>query len=139
MIRPLRAGAIAVLLASPTMPGAIQAAAFAQSQPEATAPAAAQTTPAAPATAVPPVAPQPPAAWPRATAEELLRYVDAIGAEGLDPADYDADGLRAALAGSDAAALATVANQIFLKLAADLSGGSVRGTGRVDWHMPDAG
>ena len=83
--------------------------------------------------------PQPPANWRRDTAEELLRYVDAVGAEGLDPADYSPDALRAAIAGSDDAALTAVANRIFLKLAADLSGGSVRGTSRVDWHMPDAG
>jgi murein L,D-transpeptidase YcbB/YkuD len=139
MTRPIRAAALAILLASPTMPGAIQAAAFAQAQTDTATPAATQAPQTTPATPAPPVVPQPPANWPRATAEELLRYVDAVGAEGLDPAAYNADGLRAALAGSDEAALTLVANQIFLKLAGDLSGGSVRGTGRVDWHMPDAG
>jgi murein L,D-transpeptidase YcbB/YkuD len=131
MIRPFRNAALALLLASPTMPGAIQTAAFAQSQP--------QSGP----QSVPMLAPTPPAApapvWRRETAEELLRYVEAVGVEGLDPAAYSPDRLRAAIATGNETAITPVANQIFLRLASDLSGGSVRGRGRVDWHMPDAG
>jgi murein L,D-transpeptidase YcbB/YkuD len=131
MIRPLRTGALALLLASPTMPGAIQTAALAQSQPQA------QPEPATPAL-VPP-APAPAPMWRRDTAQELLTYVEAVGAEGLDPAAYGPERLRAALAASDDAALSAVASQTFLRLTADLSGGSVRGNDRVDWHMPNAG
>ncbi|HST36816.1 MAG TPA: L,D-transpeptidase family protein, partial [Allosphingosinicella sp.] len=47
--------------------------------------------------------------------------------------------LRPAIAGSDEAQLNNVAGPIFMKLAADLSGGSVRGRARVDWHMTYAG
>ena len=130
MIRPLRNTALALLLASPTMPGAIQTAALAQSQ----APPDAQPAP----VAVPP-APAPAPIWSRETAAELLRYVEGVGAEGLDPADYSLDRLRAAIAAGDEAAITPVASQAFLKLAADLSGGSVRGRGRVDWHMADSG
>ena len=122
-MRPLRTTALALLLASPTMPGAIQTAALAQAQPATAAP--------------PPAAPAPAPVWRRDTAQELLRYVENIGAEGLDPAAYGPDRLRAALAGTDDAALSTVASQIFLRLAGDLSGGAVRGSSRVDWHMPD--
>jgi len=128
MIRPLRNGALALLLASPTMPGAIQSAALAQSQPQLGIEPVPLATPPAPA----PI-------WRRETAEELLRYVEGIGAEGLDPAGYSLDRLRAVIATGNEAAITPVANQVFLKLAADLSGGSVRGQGRVDWHMADVG
>jgi len=127
MIRPVRNGALALLLASPTMPGAIQTAALAQPQPQ---PPAAAATPARPA-------PMP--TWRRETAEELLRYVENVGVEGLDPAAYSPDRLRAAIATGNEATITPIANQIFLKLAADLSGGAVRGRSRVDWHMPDSG
>ncbi|HYI65190.1 MAG TPA: L,D-transpeptidase family protein [Allosphingosinicella sp.] len=132
MIRPFRNGALALLLASPTMPGAIQTAALAQSQPQ----SGAEPVAAAPA---PPPAPAPAPAWRRDTAEELLRYVEGVAPEGLDPASYSPDRLRAAIAAGDESAITPVATPIFLKLAADLSGGSVRGRGRVDWHMPDSG
>src|ERR1044072_4578532 len=130
MIRPLRNATPALLLASPTMPGAIETAALAQSQ----APAAAQPLPSVPAPT-----PAPVANWRRDTADELLRYMEAIGAAGLDPASYGPEPLRAALMTGNDNAITTVANDIFLKLAADLSGGSVRGRSRVDWHMPDSG
>jgi len=128
MTRAVRLSALVVLLASPTMPGAIQTAALAQAQVQAPAPAA-------PLAAQPAPAPAP--VWRRDTAQELLTYVEQIGQEGLDPADYGPDRLREALAGADEAALTQVATPIFLKLAADLSGGSVRGRSRVDWHMTD--
>ena len=133
MIRTFRNGALALLLASPTMPGAIQTAAFAQAEPAAPA-----TVPVQPPQAVAPApAPQPPL-WRVAAAEELLRYIDSIGEEGLEPAAYAPDRLRQALAGGDPAQLNAVASQTFLKLVTDLSGGQVRGDSRVDWHLPDS-
>lgn len=122
MIKSLRISALVVLLASPTMPGAIQAAALDQAQ----------------AVPVPPPPPAP-VAWRVEAARELLAYVENIGVEGLSPAAYSADRLAAAIATRNEAAITPVANQIFLKVAADLSGGSVRGRSRVDWHMPDVG
>jgi murein L,D-transpeptidase YcbB/YkuD len=121
MIKTFRISALVVLLASPTMPGAIQAAALDQAQ-------------AAPAAPVPPPAPS---AWRTAAARELLAYVQNVGAEGLSPASYSPERLAAAIATGDEAAITPVADQIFLRLAADLSGGSVRGRSRVDWHIPD--
>ena len=129
MTRALRLSALVVLLASPTMPGAIQTAARAQAQ--------------APAQPQPGVIqglnpqPEPPGNWRRDTAQELLLYIEQVGQEGLDPSDYGADRLCAALAGSDDAALSQAATPIFLRLVSDLSGGSVRGRSRVDWHMSD--
>ena len=108
-------------------------------------PTAAQNAPApVPAPATPPAtppaaapAPAPLAAdWSRKDAEALLAYVEGVGAEGLDPADYKPDSLREAIEAKseamDAAATAT-----FLKLAGDLMFGHVRGDDRIDWHVRD--
>jgi murein L,D-transpeptidase YcbB/YkuD len=120
MIKSLRNAALIVLLATPTMPGAIQAAALDQEQP-----------PAAPAPA--------PVNWRLNDARELLDYVRNIGVEGLTPAAYGPDRLAAAIETGDRAQVTPIATEIFLKLATDLSGGQVRGRSRVDWFMPDAG
>ena len=45
--------------------------------------------------AVPP--PLPPVVWDVASAQELLAYIERIGVEGLNPADYDPAGLQAAI------------------------------------------
>jgi len=120
----LKVSALAVALASPTMPGAIQTAALAQE-------------------AAVPVAPAPPATvavlWQRDSARELLTYVDRVGAEGLDPASYNPDRLRQALATGDDAAITPAATELFRALSTDLSGGAVRGRSRVQWFMPDIG
>jgi L,D-transpeptidase YcbB len=124
MIKSLRNAALVVLLATPTMPGAIQAAALDQEQPP----------------AVPPPAPVPaPVTWRMNDARELLEFVQNIGVEGLTPAAYGPDRLAAAIESGDQARVSPVATQIFLQLATDLSGGQVRGRSRVDWFMPDAG
>jgi murein L,D-transpeptidase YcbB/YkuD len=126
MTRTARLAALALLLASPTMPGAIQTAALAQ-----------QSDPAVQAPPATPLPPAQPLVWRTSAAEELLRYIEGIGREGLDPASYSPDRLREALRGGDPAALSSVANATFLKLTADLSGGFVRGNSRVQWYMPD--
>ena len=120
MIKSLRNAALLVLLATPTMPGAIQAAALDQEQP-----------PAPPAPA--------PVAWRMNDARELLEYVQNIGAEGLSPAAYRPERLAAAIETRDLAQVTPVASEIFLQLATDLSGGQVRGRSRVDWFIPNAG
>lgn len=117
-MKSLRYAALVVLLATPTMPGAMQAAALEQEQP--------------------PVVPPPaPVGWRLNDARELLDYVRDIGAEGLTPAAYGPDRLAAAIDSGDAARVTPVANQIFLQLAQDLSGGAVRGRSRASWYMPD--
>jgi murein L,D-transpeptidase YcbB/YkuD len=88
-------------------------------QPQAAAPANAQSS------------------WSAKGATQLLAYVDQVGADGLNPASYSPDRLRAAM--GDEAARSRVADEIFLKLAADLSGGSVRGADRVSWYMAPSG
>ena len=108
MIKSLRNTALVVLLATPTMPGAIQAAALDQEQPPATAPQPASVS------------------WRLNDARELLDYVQNIGAEGIAPASYGPERLAAAIDSGDRARVTPIATEIFLQLAADLSGGQVR-------------
>jgi murein L,D-transpeptidase YcbB/YkuD len=119
MNKLFRLSSLGILLASPTVPVAMEGAASAQVQPAVQVPAP----------------PLPAAIWTRDTAQALLAYVDGVGAEGLNPAAYGPDRLRAAIASGDDAQIASTATDTFLRLANDLSGGSVRGNARVDWHM----
>ncbi len=123
----LKLSAMIVLLASPTMPGAIQAAAAQQSNPVQLVPPQLGYQPVQPVSTV----------WQRDAAERLLDYVGAIGAEGLDPAAYSIEELRGALATGDDAVISPVADRIYLRLVTDLSGGAVRGNARGEWYMPD--
>jgi L,D-transpeptidase YcbB len=125
MIRYLRASALALLLASPTMPGAIQTAALAQTSPRLSYQEPAQ------------LPPQPASVWRRSAVSELVAYIEQVDREGLEPQAYSLDRLRTALDAGDEATWSQLANGAFLKLTADLSGGHVRGDSRVDWHMPD--
>ncbi|HYJ31265.1 MAG TPA: L,D-transpeptidase family protein [Allosphingosinicella sp.] len=119
MNKLFRISTLAALLASPTLPMAIESAAIAQVQPA----------------APPPVAPLPAVVWTRDAAEALLTYVEGVGAEGLDPDTYAPERLRSAIASRDDAQLGGAATDTFMRLATDLSGGAVRGNARVDWHM----
>ncbi len=94
--------------------------------------------PAAPVAAPPVAAPAPVLAadWSRKDARALLAYVEAVDAEGLDPADYKPDVLRDAVE-TESEALDSVATATFLKLAGDLMFGHVRGDDRIDWHVKD--
>jgi murein L,D-transpeptidase YcbB/YkuD len=105
-------------------------------------PALAQTPaakPAAPAPAVTAPAPAPApvrADWSRKDAEELLKFIEGIDAEGLDPADYNSGALRDAIE-TKGEMLDSVATATFLKVAGDLMYGHVRGDSRVDWYVKD--
>jgi murein L,D-transpeptidase YcbB/YkuD len=76
-------------------------------------------------------------AWTREAATDLLAYVDRVAEDGLDPADYRPDELRAAIAGSDETGLRTVATDVFLRLSADLALGHAKPEDRLDWHFKD--
>ncbi len=99
------------------------------------------TPQAQPATQVPQAAPAPlpppPPLWSIADAQELLAFIRAIGAEGLDPADYDPKGLAAALNSGDPMRLSQVASEHFDHVASDLALGHVRGKDRIDWWIKD--
>jgi murein L,D-transpeptidase YcbB/YkuD len=75
--------------------------------------------------------------WTIAAAQDLLDYVERIDEEGLDPADYDPQRLRAGIAAEDEAALSATATDVFLKVSSDLALGHVRGYSRMDWHVGD--
>jgi murein L,D-transpeptidase YcbB/YkuD len=111
----------------------------------AAAQSAAELKPAAPppgVTAGPPAPiPAPPVIvagdWKKRDAQDLLAFIDAVGAEGLDPADYDRAALADAIDAKNDAALSQVATKAFVKVANDLTYGHVRADGRIDWHVKD--
>nr|WP_246333147.1 L,D-transpeptidase family protein [Sphingomicrobium lutaoense] len=75
--------------------------------------------------------------WQLADVEALLSYIDGVGAEGLAPADYDPEGLRAAMRSGDPATISAAATERFNLLSSDLALGHARGEDRVDWHIVD--
>jgi murein L,D-transpeptidase YcbB/YkuD len=66
-----------------------------------------------------------------------LSFIEGIGQEGLDPADYDPQGLAAALQGGDPMKLSEVATDRFKRVSSDLALGHVRGKDRIDWSIKD--
>jgi murein L,D-transpeptidase YcbB/YkuD len=82
-----------------------------------------------------PAASTPHPRWDRADAAALLQAIGDARFEGLDPADYDAAGVRRALAGGNPDQLDATATRVALKLAGDYLQGHVRGRARVDWHI----
>ncbi|MDQ3246937.1 MAG: L,D-transpeptidase family protein, partial [Pseudomonadota bacterium] len=85
----------------------------------------------------PPPAPLPPPRWDPRDAQELAAFIQQVGAEGLDPADYDVRGLVDALASGNEAAISAAATDRFNRVSADLALGHVRGAARQDWHVTD--
>jgi len=82
-------------------------------------------------------APLPPVIWDLASAEQLLGYIQRIGAEGLDPADYDPEGLAAAIQTGNPLAISAAATQRFDLLSSDLALGHVKKPARIDWYVTD--
>jgi L,D-transpeptidase YcbB len=67
----------------------------------------------------------------------LLRYIEHVGQEGLNPAAYEPSALRMAIDAGEGADLNGVATRTFLRLSSDLALGYARGPVRIDWHMDD--
>jgi murein L,D-transpeptidase YcbB/YkuD len=132
--------AFALFCAASALPFAAEAQ---QAAPPAAPPVQAQQGPASaapvqqpqPAPAEP--APLPPPPWTVPDAQALLAYVQAIGKEGLSPADYAPRDLTAALSAGDPIKLNQIASDIFSRVASDLALGHVRGKDRVDWSIKD--
>jgi len=129
--RNRRTRIVAILLAVSALPYAARA----QQQP---VPAQPQATvqPPAPVPLVEP-APLPPPLWEIADVQQLLGFIRQIDKEGLDPVDYDPQGLEAALRSGDPVALSAAATDRFNRLSSDLALGHVRGKDRIDWHIKD--
>jgi murein L,D-transpeptidase YcbB/YkuD len=157
--------AVALVMAAPAfaqvktgLATQVRAPAAAQPKPAVTA----QPKPAARAQAAPPVTPEgavpgnpdyapqaaqpvtppappvlPPAVWDLVSAEDLLRYIQQVGKEGLNPADYDPDGLTAALQTGNPAIVSPVATDRFNRLSSDLALGHVKKPARIDWYVAD--
>ena len=86
---------------------------------------------------MPEPAPLPPPIWAPQDVQELLTFIQSVGAEGLDPRDYDPAGLTAALASRNPMAISQAASDRFNRLADDLALGHVRGNDRVGWSIVD--
>jgi murein L,D-transpeptidase YcbB/YkuD len=81
--------------------------------------------------------PLPPAMWDVASAQELLAYIQQIGVEGLNPADYDPAGLAAAIQTGNPAMISPAATQRFDLVSSDRALGHVKKAGRTDWFLVD--
>ena len=127
-----RFNAFAFLCGAAALPVAAQA-----QQPVAVQQQTVPAPPTAPSTIVPEPAPLPPALWNVSDAQQLLTYIQAIGKEGLDPADYDPSGLTAAIQAGDPMAMSAAATDRFNRLSSDLALGHVRGKDRIDWWIKD--
>ena len=92
-------------------------------------PSIAQTTP------VPP--PLPPAVWDAPSALALIAYIQQVGAEGLNPADYDPAGLQAAVETGNPSVFSAAATERFNLLSSDLALGHVKKPARIDWWVVD--
>lgn len=102
-------------------------------------PAEAASTPVEQALTLPP-APDYPAVmqWPVAHASKLLQVVESIAAEGLKPADYRPEELRAAIAAGPGAQLDEAASRTFTWLVEDLRDGRTPMESRRQWFVVDS-
>jgi murein L,D-transpeptidase YcbB/YkuD len=85
----------------------------------------------------PPPPPVPPVVWDMRSAQDLLYYIQQIGAEGLNPADYDPDGLKAAIASGDPMRMSQEATARFNRVSNDLALGHVNKAARIQWFVVD--
>ena len=89
------------------------------------------------AEAAPPPPPLPPALWDGYNAQALYYYLLEVGRDGLNPADYDPEGLRVAMAAGDPVAMSKEATDRFNLVSSDLALGHVKKPARVDWFVAD--
>jgi L,D-transpeptidase YcbB len=129
--------------AAPANPGQPPAAAApAARQPEAKRPGVPATSdpdyaPQQPQAALAPPPPLPPAVWDVISAEDLLSYIRQISREGLNPSDYDPDGLAAVLRSRNPVLISREATDRFNRVSSDLALGHVKKPGRIDWWVVD--
>ncbi len=76
-------------------------------------------------------------AWTVAQARQLVAVIEGIGAEGLDPKDYDLAPLKVALASGPSDELNQLASQSFIWLVEDLRDGRTPMDAREQWFVVD--
>jgi len=76
-------------------------------------------------------------AWTVGQAARLVAVIEGIGAEGLDPADYDLQPLKVALAAGPSDELNQLASQSFVWLVEDLRDGRTPMDAREQWFVVD--
>jgi murein L,D-transpeptidase YcbB/YkuD len=87
--------------------------------------------------AAPPAPPLPPAVWDPVNARALYDYLTQVGRDGLNPADYDPEGFRLALASQNPALISKEATERFNLISSDLALGHIKKPGRTDWFVTD--
>ena len=75
--------------------------------------------------------------WTIANATKLVAVIEGIGAEGLDPRDYDLEPLKVALASGPSDELDALASQSFAWLVEDLRDGRTPMDAREQWFVED--
>ncbi|WP_296720801.1 L,D-transpeptidase family protein [Erythrobacter sp.] len=75
--------------------------------------------------------------WTVANATKLVAAIEGIGTEGLDPADYDLQPLKVALASGPSEELDALASQSFVWLVEDLRDGRTPMDAREQWFVVD--
>ncbi|WP_432201188.1 L,D-transpeptidase family protein [Erythrobacter sp. W53] len=75
--------------------------------------------------------------WSLDQAEELASFIAAIGAEGLDPADYGLESLRTAITAGEGEVLNALASRAFVWLVEDLRDGRTPMEARKQWFVVD--
>jgi len=100
-------------------------------------PAASGVQQPAPPLAEPLPPPLPPALWDMRNATDLLVFIQQIGSEGLNPADYDLDGLVAAMRSGDPMVMSQEATDRFNRVSSDLAFGHVKRAARIAWFVTD--
>lgn len=81
--------------------------------------------------------PEPEPTWTLAEAQALLAAIEGVEAEGLFPADYQPDALRAAIAAGEGLALNAQASRSFTWLVEDLRDGRTPVPSRPQWFAKD--
>ncbi|MEE4154261.1 MAG: L,D-transpeptidase family protein [Erythrobacter sp.] len=75
--------------------------------------------------------------WSLGAAGDLVRFIEGIGAEGLDPADYDLEALRVAMRSGPSEELDKLASKNFVWLVEDLRDGRTPMEAREQWFIVD--
>lgn len=75
--------------------------------------------------------------WTIANAEAMIAVIEEIETEGLDPADYDLQALKTAIASAPSAELNQIASQNFIWLLEDLRDGRTPMDARKQWFVVD--